>query len=578
MISLHLYNYVVSMCDVSSLFAGAGAYSGCCYCTSVGEYCPPLSKIVYLDHRRFLPSHDSLRKQKKSFPSRELPPPPPDMKTMKYVDEANARYESATTKHRRTTLSQSTGCKGSYALRKLPHHDRHLNTPVEPMHLIKDIVEHLVRFLSGTEDSIKVRKEEQRRKRFRMSWIEEGHHALPPAPFRLSVSEQQIANRRAQSIRVSHGFDWKPQALFVSKIGMKSHTWKQLVSTGILKYCLRGLLGTKQRCTVFKLCDVLARLCVEVVRQSDLDTLEDDVHRALCYLERDFPTSVHVVVFHLLHHLPFYLRRFGPIYGYWMFPFERFNSWIIRRVHNRRYPESTVVQTYRLYEWAHFLQSSGHLPDNSLLCPEGMGDLEKTTICHDAQLDSTQFSELQVYYRGALEHYDALCVRYEKDKKRAKRRHQLRKFPSMSSWMPQTGPPLTNDETVMCQGMQNSVTFLNNYSYKDVHGRIVRVCTSDSDTKITSSSHIAMHLPDRSLVFGQVQAIFRHTFIGKTSTLVFVHWFSGPQTDSESGLFFVKVDCDLSIPPVVPVCDISKPLVTAVDCDTPNKLWILNYL
>ena len=28
---------------------------------------------------------------------------------------------------------------------------------------------------------------------------------------------------------------------------------------------------------------------------------------------QDFPTSLHECVFYLLHHLPFYLDRFGPI-------------------------------------------------------------------------------------------------------------------------------------------------------------------------------------------------------------------------------------------------------------------------
>ena len=58
-------------------------------------------------------------------------------------------------------IALETGCKGTYALRRLPNHDRYLNTPVEPMHLIKNIVEHIVKLLSGVEDSIKVRAEEK---------------------------------------------------------------------------------------------------------------------------------------------------------------------------------------------------------------------------------------------------------------------------------------------------------------------------------------------------------------------------------------------------------------------------------
>lgn len=52
--------------------------------------------------------------------------------------------------------------------------------------------------------------------------------------------------------------------------------------------------------------------------------------------------SVHVV-FHLLQK---YLRRFGPVHGYHMFPMERAT--------NRRYPEFTVLESYRLFELTFF--------------------------------------------------------------------------------------------------------------------------------------------------------------------------------------------------------------------------------
>ena len=127
-------------------------------------------------------------------------------------------------------------------------------------------------------------------------------------------------------------FDWRPQDLFSSR-GMKSHEWKEVMCSGIIKFCIRGLLGTKQRSTLFKFCDVMSRLCCQQITEN-IDDLELETHQVLALMERDYPVSLHVIVFHLLHHLPFYLRQFGPVYGYWMYPFERFNSWISRRVLN----------------------------------------------------------------------------------------------------------------------------------------------------------------------------------------------------------------------------------------------------
>lgn len=107
-------------------------------------------------------------------------------------------------------------------------------------------------------------------------------------------------------------------------------------------------------------------MCAEDVSIDMLDDLERAVHHALALFERDFPVSLQVIVFHLLHHLPMFIKRFGPVYGFWMYPYERFNSWITRRVLNRRYPESTVVETYRLSEWANFLQVSGQLSEGAI--------------------------------------------------------------------------------------------------------------------------------------------------------------------------------------------------------------------
>lgn len=279
---------------------------------------------------------------------------------MAYIDSANAKYCAAVSLAEKKQLCQTTGCKGPYSLRRLPFHDRYLNTPVEPMHLFKNIAEHLVKLVIGVTDSVKVRREEEHRGRFKDSWVNPGDEdkkCLPPAPFRLSKKGVDIANERSLCIKVPHGNDWTSRRLFlkVSMGQMKSSEWKLVITSGILKYCLRGLLGKSQQITLFELCDVITLLTNDFINLPDIDGIEYRLHRVLSLLERDFPVSLHVIVFHLLHHVPMYIRRFGPVRGYWMYPMERFNSWISRRVMNRRYPEATVLQTYRVFELTYFL-------------------------------------------------------------------------------------------------------------------------------------------------------------------------------------------------------------------------------
>ena len=122
--------------------------------------------MIYPGNRCFLPENDELHNHV-NFPGcMAETASTTDMKTMEYVDEANARYSVASTDQERKELTQKTGCKGSYSLRKL--HERTLNTSVKPMHLIKNIVGHCINLIAGNEDSYKVREKEKVHKRFPM--------------------------------------------------------------------------------------------------------------------------------------------------------------------------------------------------------------------------------------------------------------------------------------------------------------------------------------------------------------------------------------------------------------------------
>ena len=51
---------------------------------------------------------------------------------------------------------------------------------------------------------------------------------------------------------------------------------------------------------------------------------------------------------HILHHILEGIAARGPVYGTWMYPYERFNSWMSRRALNRCQPEATIMKTYRV--------------------------------------------------------------------------------------------------------------------------------------------------------------------------------------------------------------------------------------
>ena len=570
------------------VFSGAGAYAGCTYCSISGEYSKILTKMVYLSHRSFLPSVDHLLSKHKGFPDK-LVKPCPSPKTMAYIDSANAQYCAASSITEKKRLSQVTGCKGPYSLRRLPFHDRYMNTPVEPMHLLKNIAEHIVKLVSGVTDSVKSRREEEHRHRFRGSWVKLGDEAeqLPPAPFRLDKQGVSTANRRALSIKVPHGTNWKRRQLFSKSYmkQMKSSEWRLVLSSGILKYCLRGgILGKLQQSTLFELCDVVKLLTDDFVKQQDIDAMEYRLHRALSLVERDFPVSLNVIVFHLLHHLPLFIRRFGPVRGYWMYPMERFNSWIARRVLNRRFPEATVLQTYRVFELSFFLQISGQLTIagrnasvndlNSFLVESGEPEHEEALTSH---LDETKMKDLDDYYRRIDNHYSALIDAYEHERDAAKKSHHLRVFPPMNLWNPVN---LTPAEMKLCSGPSRTIECFQTFNINTEEGFKVKYSTHNPESSsIHDSSYVHLNINSpfqqgNVIKFGRIQMIFRHIFNHNERVLAYITWFEST-LDRDSGLYTLDLQSQLQFPAIVSIRDLSRPLVHAYDQED-NQVWILN--
>ena len=68
----------------------------------------------------------------------------------------------------------------------------------------------------------------------------------------------------------------------------------QLVCKGILKFCLRGLLGDAQRKTLFYFFDCLTLVCAEYHDSRSISNLQVKMNTAIALLERDFPRTIQV--------------------------------------------------------------------------------------------------------------------------------------------------------------------------------------------------------------------------------------------------------------------------------------------
>ena len=66
------------------------------------------------------------------------------------------------------------------------------------------------------------------------------------------------------------------------------------MAQGILKYCLKDLLGEFQRKAIFMFIDVCAKLFAEKHDADSVSSLLQEVNLALAQLEKDMPVTIQV--------------------------------------------------------------------------------------------------------------------------------------------------------------------------------------------------------------------------------------------------------------------------------------------
>ncbi|KAK6186911.1 hypothetical protein SNE40_006171 [Patella caerulea] len=339
----------------------------CPRCYSQGMYCKTLSKMVYLESRRFLESDHRLRLEGNSYPDQATETrPPPESRTKKAETQigrglADMREENRKNPQARIgtaikQLSKETGRTTGTPWQRLDLDINIDNLPVEPMHMIKGITSSILKLINGEDVTQKVKTAEEElgrfqhenRKKQRFNDEDRSEYCVP---YTLTTSEKDLADLRLKSIICPDGFSDLPESLFTKVEGKtKSHTWLQVSTSGVINFCIRGMLGIKQRETLSNFYFVLSKLFDKGVTREIVDEYESRWHESLALMERDFPMSLKTINFHIAHHLPTYLKRFGSVDNFWMFGFERFNHTLIESIHSKKHPEKSAMNVIEI-QW-----------------------------------------------------------------------------------------------------------------------------------------------------------------------------------------------------------------------------------
>jgi hypothetical protein len=133
----------------------------------------------------------------------------------------------------------------------------------------------------------------------------------------------------------------------------------------------------------------------KVIDEEKLLDLERRHFETLCLLKATFPPSFFDLMLHLTAHLAREIWFLGPSYLHQMFPYEWFYGFLKSLVHNRLFPEGTIVRGYEtidVVEWA-----MGYMdPQNPIGVPRsrheggllGVGTMGKRSVTPNADMQN----------------------------------------------------------------------------------------------------------------------------------------------------------------------------------------------
>ena len=182
---------------------------------------------------------------------------------------------------------------------------------------------------------------------------------------------------------------------------------------------------------------------------------------------------------------------------------------------------------------------------------------------HIGSLDDQQIVHINSYYRETNQEYNNLCNRYNEDKDRAKKIHQIKCFIPMPEWIPSSGPPLSQSEKMMRDGPTRAIETFNTYHHRVSKYKLVKFSSQECSTSLTCSSVISIHL-SHGKMFGSIQYLFSHFFCTSSHVFACVHWYGCTELDVITSLYSVRTDISINVNPIVSVSQLIGPLITAL--------------
>jgi hypothetical protein len=367
----------VTINDHPALFAMSGQIKGkmgCLVCLDDTKwvYLDGSKKVVYLRNRRFLKMDHKYRSKLYLRYYGDIPedePPPERRHNGQYVFKMvktiqivyGKKNPDGTIRDRSTPPIEGIPFKKqSIFFRYLPYWPE-LAIPhaIDAMHVQKNVFESLIGTLMDTaksKDGLKARRDmEQLHVMPELHPIlqENGKYTLPPASYNLDIEERRALLTSVRGIKVPTGFSANPKKL-VSMKDLSFHYCKahdcHMMLTVYLPIVIRVIKPEFLKMAITRMCYFFSKISQKKFLREELRDLHDFVVETQNQLEMCLPPAFFDIMEHLMIHIVHQIEVLGPCYLHEMWSYERFMSVLSRYVHNRAYPEGSMIEGYSTEE------------------------------------------------------------------------------------------------------------------------------------------------------------------------------------------------------------------------------------
>ncbi|CAN6547389.1 unnamed protein product [Malus baccata var. baccata] len=319
------------------------------------------SKMCYLGHRRFLPSNHLWRKQKNKFDNtREktvAPSRPSGDDVIQELDELRKITHGKQNKQMIPGFGRRHNWKKHSIFFQLPYWKTLLvRHNLDVMHIEKNVFESLIGTMMSidgkTKDSLNARldlREMGIRERYHPKVREDGKLDFLPGDYTLSDDDNRALCKWLSELQVPDGYSGNLSRCVAagerSISGMKTHDCHIFLER-LLPFIARELLPKDVCEPLIELSYFFKELCAKVLREEDLNVLENQIAITLCKMEQIFPPAFFDIMIHLTCHLAWEAKMAGPVQYRWMYPVERYLHKLKSYVRNKARPEGSIAEGY----------------------------------------------------------------------------------------------------------------------------------------------------------------------------------------------------------------------------------------